>query len=72
MADVTPPDTWRASAVDHSNAEYGTDPLRLALVQPVAIETEISLADRLQPVAMGTMKTSVPEGISNHGRRCCV
>lgn len=37
-----------------------TDFSRLALVQPVTIETEIPLAEKQQPVAMGTMKTGLP------------
>lgn len=34
---------------------------RLVLVQPFTIETEIPLAAREQPVAMGTMKTGIPK-----------
>lgn len=54
-----------AAAVDHSNAEsrkYRTHRLffRLALVQPFTLEAEIPLADKQQPVAMGTMKTGIP------------
>lgn len=60
---------WAAAAaavvVDHSNAEnrkYMTHRLffRLALVQPFTLEAEIPLADKQQPVAMGTMKTGIP------------
>lgn len=55
--------------VDHSNAEnrkYRTHRLfwgfffRLALVQPFTLEAEIPLADKQQPVSMGTMKTGLP------------
>lgn len=54
-----------AAAADHSNAEnrkYRTHRLffRLALVQPFTLEAEIPLADKQQPVAMGTMKTGIP------------
>lgn len=63
MADVTPPRTLggrrRLIIPMQSTGRTLSDWLSL---QPVAIETEISLADRQQPVAMGTMKTSVPEG----------
>lgn len=62
MADVTPRTLGGRRRLIIPMQKNGMDPLRLAHVQPVAIETEISLADRQQPVAMGTMKTGVPEG----------
>ncbi len=37
-----------------------TDSFRLAPAQPVTIETEIPLAYKQQPVAMGTVKTGIP------------
>lgn len=50
--------------VDHSNADnwkYKDHRLfQIGPLHPVTIETEISLASKYQPVAIGTMKTGLP------------
>lgn len=69
MADIAPGYTeaegvrgrrWLIIPVQKTGSTRTTDSFRLALVQPVTIETEIPLADKQQPVAMGTMKTGIP------------
>lgn len=48
---------WLIIPMQKTGSTGTTDFFRLALVQPLTIETEIPLADKQQPVAMGTMKT---------------
>lgn len=50
------------AVIDHSSPKNRKDHrlFRLAPTQPVTMETEIPLAVKQQPVAMGTWKTSIP------------